>query len=297
MLIKRLGHILCDPDKPLKQRFRALFALRNIGNNESVDCIAKCFNDSSALLKHELAYCLGQMQNPHAVPILEVILQAKSEHPMVRHEAGEALGAIGQQETLKLLREYCDDPSIEVAQTCELAVGNIRWLHSPERHKQALPANPYFSVDPTPPSETNDLQTQRDVLLDNNLPLFDRYRQIFSLRNRGGTDAVLALADGLKCKESALFRHEIAYVLGQMQHAAAVPQLVANLRDKSENCMVRHECAEALGAIATDDCMEVLREYLNDDDRVVRESCEVALDMCKYENSDEFQYAQADGTS
>lgn len=55
--------------------------------------------------------------------------------------------------------------------------------------------------------------------------------------------------------------------------------------------MVRHECAEALGAIATDECRSILEKYLKDQERVVRESCEVALDMCDYENSEEFQYA------
>ncbi|VDP35192.1 unnamed protein product [Soboliphyme baturini] len=55
--------------------------------------------------------------------------------------------------------------------------------------------------------------------------------------------------------------------------------------------MVRHECAEALGAIANDDCKPVLQRYLNDPSRVVRESCEIALDVCDYANSCEFQYA------
>lgn len=53
---------------------------------------------------------------------------------------------------------------------------------------------------------------------------------------------------GLKCK-SALFRHEIAYVLGQMQHDACIKQLTENLKDPVENPMVRHECAEALGNV------------------------------------------------
>ena len=57
--------------------------------------------------------------------------------------------------------------------------------------------------------------------------------------------------------------------------------------------MVRHECAEALGSIATDECMKVLDDYKEDKEVVVKESCEVALDMCEYENSDSFQYADA----
>ena len=95
---------------------------------------------------------------------------------------------------------------------------------------------------------------------------------------------------GLKCK-SALFRHEIAYVLGQIQSDACVSQLCTNLTDEKENPMVRHECAEALGSIATEEAMSVLQEYLKDSERVVRESCIVALDMSEYENSDQFQYA------
>ena len=78
-----------------------------------------------------------------------------------------------------------------------------------------------------------------------------------------------------------------------MQHEAATKQLAENLKDVSENYMVRHECAEALGAIATDECMEVLKAYAQDSERVVKESCEVALDMCDYEHSEEFQYADA----
>lgn len=34
-----------------------------------------------------------------------------------------------------------------------------------------------------------------------------------------------------------------------------------------------------------------LFSYLSDDKRVVKESCEIALDMCEYESSPEFQYA------
>jgi hypothetical protein len=44
------------------------------------------FHDSSALLKHELAYCLGQMKNVAALPILESVLANNQEDPMVRHE-------------------------------------------------------------------------------------------------------------------------------------------------------------------------------------------------------------------
>ena len=89
----------------------------------------------------------------------------------------------------------------------------------------------------------------------------------------------------------ALFRHEVAFVLGQLQQEASIPYLQTSLEDRSENEMVRHECAEALGAIGSQICFDILRKHLEDDKQVVKESCEIALDMCEYENSPEFQYA------
>lgn len=70
-----------------------------------------------------------------------------------------------------------------------------------------------------------------------------------------------------------------------------MPQLVAALARGAENPMVRHECAEALGAIARPACLAALRAHAADPERVVRESCEVALDMYEYEAGPAFQYA------
>lgn len=130
----------------------------------------------------------------------------------------------------------------------------------------------------------------RHQLTDSALPLFLRYRAMFALRNCGGREAVLALVSGF-ADSSALFKHEIAYILGQMQNESAVDGLRERLDDLGENAMVRHECAEALGSIATEECLKILQRYQGDGERVVRESCEVALDMYKHEKSGAFQYA------
>jgi hypothetical protein len=64
-----------------------------------------------------------------------------------------------------------------------------------------------------------------------------------------GTEQALdALMLGL-ADDSALLRHEICYVLGQLRKAKSIPVLV-NLLEVDRDVMVRHEAAEALGAIA-----------------------------------------------
>lgn len=87
--ILKIGEVLNNNKRPLKERFRALFTLRNIGGLTAIKCIENCFNDESALLKHELAYCLGQMQDKNAIPTLIKVLENEKHEPMVRHEAGK----------------------------------------------------------------------------------------------------------------------------------------------------------------------------------------------------------------
>jgi deoxyhypusine monooxygenase len=60
-----------------------------------------------------------------------------------------------------------------------------------------------------------------------------------------------------------------------------VPSLVKVLEDTDEANMVRHEAAEALGGIATPEVLPYLKSWMNREDspRVVRESCQVAIDM------------------
>lgn len=60
------------------------------------------FSSDSVLLKHEVAYVMGQMRDPHAIKYLNSVLADVSRDPIVRHEAGEALGAIGHGDSLKV---------------------------------------------------------------------------------------------------------------------------------------------------------------------------------------------------
>jgi deoxyhypusine monooxygenase len=111
------------------------------------------FSGDSALLKHELAYCLGQTKKTAALPTLVQVLQDEKEDPMVRHEvnsnfcyvvrclfhawqAAEAMGAISSKDSIPILRQYLHDSNRSVRETCEIALAKIEWDHSEEgRHE------------------------------------------------------------------------------------------------------------------------------------------------------------------
>ncbi|PPQ67726.1 hypothetical protein CVT25_009332 [Psilocybe cyanescens] len=302
-------------DVALHTRFRALFTLKSLKSEDAVEIIAKGFKDPSALLKHELAYCLGQIKKTSALPALESVLRDASEDPMVRHEAAEAMGAISHPSSVPVLKEFLSDTERSVRETCEIAVAKIEWDNSEEgkKHYESLNESVplYTSVDPAPPSSglllgtpnledvsEEGVERLRKELINTNLPLFQRYRAMFALRNIGTPAAVDALASGFS-DESALFKHEIAFIFGQLLSPHSVPSLLQVLQDTHESDMVRHEAAEALGGIATPEVLPHLREWMDKEDapRVVRESCQIAIDMWEHENSDEFQYANALGTA
>ncbi len=138
-------------------------------------------------------------------------------------------------------------------------VKRIKFFESAEG-KQLIDNSPYNSVDPTPPVLNKSLDELRECFLDERAEIFERYRAMFALRNLGGTDAVRILTDAFQSSKSALLKHEVAYVLGQMQDAHATARLKVVLEDATENPMVRHEAAEAMGSIASAECQEMLRK-------------------------------------
>ena len=147
----------------------------------------------------------------------------------------------------------------------------------------------FGSVDPAPPSSGHDIASLRAVLCNENSRMFLRMRALFTLRNTGGADSIEALAAAFE-SESALLKHEIAYVMGQMQDSLAVPYLIDRLKNLDEDLMVRHEAAEALGAIGDAAAMDTLKNFRDDPEPVVAESCEVALDLMEWVASKRLEY-------
>uniref|UniRef100_A0A2N9HGC8 Deoxyhypusine hydroxylase n=2 Tax=Fagus sylvatica TaxID=28930 RepID=A0A2N9HGC8_FAGSY len=285
-LCDRLG----DQTQPISERFRVLFSLRNLKGPAPRNALILATRDSSNLLAHEAAFALGQMQDSEAIPALVALLNDYSLHPIVRHEAAEALGAIGLESNVLILKNSLVlDPAEEVRETCELALNRIEQIKGDGGNDESR--SPFMSVDPAAPASSySSVHQLREVLLHEEKGMYERYAALFALRNHGGDDAVSAIIDSLRSK-SALLKHEVAYVLGQLQNKAASAALSNILRDVNEHPMVRHEAAEALGSIADDQSIALLEEFAKDPEPIVSQSCEVALSMLEFERSGKsFEY-------
>ena len=293
-----------DPTSPIGQRMRAAYYAKQLfvnaeKNNEDASDVVELLCTQvfeakhGSLLRHEFAYVLGQMQTSQACHTLHELLEASNDCVMVRHEAAEALGAIASKDSIEVLQATYDRYTgtlDELADTCRLAL--LRIQNPAAQVGCACMMAAYSSVDPVAadPQHT-DLTTQEigDLLCDESLDLVERYRAMFSLRNRAGEESVLQLCRALVTDTSSpLLRHEVAFVLGQLQHPSSIDALETSLARKEEHVMVRHESAEALGAIDVQNSEQwqiieaTLTKYQQDDILAVAESCIVALDAADY---------------
>ena len=147
-IVLPLREAVTSEDVPLAKRFRALFSLKHLASqqpptrqtSEAIQAITAAFSSPSALLKHELAYCLGQTKNLDAVPFLRQVLENRQEDEMCRHEAAEALGALGDISSVDLMRQlrYDENEPTIVRETCDIAVDRILWETSDARVKENL---------------------------------------------------------------------------------------------------------------------------------------------------------------
>lgn len=133
--VATLRACLVDTAQPIQKRTHAAFYLRTDGGPEAVAAIAEALTnrDDSALLRHELAYVLGQIRDTRACPVLTEVLSDVGDDVMVRHEAAEALGAIGDASAVGVLEKYAQDPVPEVADTCKLSLDLIKWATTQAR--------------------------------------------------------------------------------------------------------------------------------------------------------------------
>lgn len=175
--VEELRAVLLDLKQPLAKRTHTAFYLRTDGSPAAVAaiCDALLVREDSSLMRHELAYILGQIQNADACPILSTVLCNEEDDILVRHESAEALGAIGDPTSIEILSKYVDHSAPEIRETCQIAIDLIRFRQAGGK---IVSSSRFQSVDPAPPivevkKSLNELEAE---LLDTSKSLFLRYR-------------------------------------------------------------------------------------------------------------------------
>ena len=123
--VPALRALLLDESQPLYARYRAMFRLRDMADEASVDALATALraDKSSCLFRHEVAFVLGQMTPEAAAPALIASLEDEAEHGMVRHESAEALGSLAAAgPSWDAITKYAAHPNPLVRDSCVVAI-------------------------------------------------------------------------------------------------------------------------------------------------------------------------------
>jgi hypothetical protein len=255
---------------------------------------------------------MGQMDNSpehvaKIVQFLEMIIDG--DHPqIVIHEAVEALANMSNYDSLGLLKKFeaADSPHTEVVrETVELARDLLCWKKDTEDGKSEgidLTKMRIKTNDPAPPfnywqlEEYKSVENLTSILLDNKRSTFDRNRALFTLRELNTKESCEAICQTLLPENfdtcSALLKHEVAFVLAQMENVfkVAVPYLLVACLDPREAAIVKHEGLVAVGEMI-DDASQI-QDLLKHDDPIVSESCAVALNNMKNRASELAYFAE-----
>jgi len=291
---------LQDPSAPIGDKYRKLFSAKQAAPTQEAlvaALVQALATERSVLMRHEIAYVMGQIGNALAIPRLVEMLDDDQEDEVTRHEAAEALAAIDAVGSMHHFERYANSESLRLlAQTCELAAEATQR----QGEKGAIPvcvcqqyekvttqrSIEYQSKDPADGIEgatMEDIPSLGRQLQDESAPLYSRYQAMFTLRNLGGQCAVRQLAEGLRNdSDSPCFRHEVAFVLGQMEDQHATAALIEALAKPDEHEVVRHEAAIALGSIGEDACKLALQQFKDDEVPMVAESCQAGLSILAY---------------
>lgn len=262
--------IICSDNVPVQIKNRAIFCLRNMDTDNAALALTKCISGKSVLLDHEIAYVLGQMKRKCTTDFLLSVAKDSKNNAIVRHEAIEALGNFEDKSLINNLQEFLEADIELVKESAILAIDKLKQTEGTKK------VSTFGSRDPAYPCQQSDINILKDMLT--NGSLVEKYQAMFKLRDINTKETVEVLAEGFK-DNSDLLRHEVAYVFGQMENEHSIDALTAVLENESEVDVVRHEAAEALGAIGTEKCKKLLEKFKDSKIQIVKESVDVGLEI------------------
>lgn len=288
--------ILKNPKSSIEDKYDAIYQLRNWKTEEALEAmrITYSYLNKSELLEHEVMYVFGQQISDSSLDFLFQVLHDPSAAPVVRHEAGEALGNFIKQKDriIPELRKYWDSDIEALKSTVRLSITKLEnYNPSNNQFDKYLPG----TVEPAEPftqEKFDDFLKQHkkeakdvlEILTDPSIEEYQKYGILYYLRNKADKDSILTLAkligNELGSKNSILLRHEVCFIIGQLSSKMAeVPEakkyIVESIENQNEDPIVRHEAILAYSEIWGAD--DLLEKQKNDPAPLVHESAQIVL--------------------
>lgn len=306
--IEEAVKVFSDPNSDTYAKYNAMFHLRTHKTEEAGQAFIDNYKNlgSSALLRHETMYIMGQMRLPSSYEFLKNHMNDPEEMPVVRHEAGEALANYHhlKDQCIAEMEKHWDCEEELLRSTVRVGIMKLKeWKGENDSNYGKFYGGTIEPAEPMTEEEViNYLEVDTNGLEGGELTKFlvervrekifvsyeevdeyPKYRMSYYLRNVKTEESKRVLADMMKAENrkfvSALLRHEVAFILGQIYEGE---EYVRNILkdvcyDEEEHPVVRHEAILAFWDIAQDE--ELVQRLESHEDQLVRESVICAIRM------------------
>jgi deoxyhypusine monooxygenase len=261
---EKYKNILLNKEENKTKRIQAMFKIMSYNTPESVKLISEIlFSDKCELVRHEAAFCLGELNFEESRKSLIKSLKIE-QSPVVIHECLVALGIIGKKDDIDLMKKFISNKSPIIKNSAIIGI---------ERIKQ----NYFFDKKE---NETREEFKKRLIsLIENTKNLNDFIQITFKLMTFEDEESVKNLFKIYNKTNCPIVKHEVAFCLGEMRTELAKKTLFEIL-DIEKDPVVLHEALFALGTYKklSEEEIKILNKFKEHKDYIVSESANIALD-------------------
>ncbi len=242
-----LSDVLLDIDKSAETRIQAVFQLLSMGKgiNAIIDAL---FNDPNPIVRHECAYCLGEMNNEAGNIALIKSIETDTNRFVV-HEAALAVANTRYINSQHVIEELLNNDDTDIVDTAEIA---LQRLKGKTEFK-----DPFIAI-------SDDVKETR-------------IQATFSLLDMNSEEAVDTLISRLFVEKSPIVKHEIVFALGETASNKATDALTHTLQTDT-NAFVVHECLLSLATLGDSISENTIKKYIDHKDNDIAISASIALD-------------------
>ncbi|CDO65821.1 deoxyhypusine hydroxylase [Plasmodium reichenowi] len=296
----------------IEKQMRALYECREVYKDdidEVINILTYALkNNDSILLRHEIAYVIGQISNEKCNNILINLLSDENENIMVRHEAAEGLAAIGSESNIPIIKKYLNDSNVEVRETCELALSSLieknkyaacSCINKTVPYKNNLLNNdkPKSNSHSHSNSFSNSQDDAHDDIYFHSKKKFNTIDPVVCISDSNNKKHVNDLIRDLNNEALALKnRYEALFLLRDMETDISLNALGEALINDKSSAIFRHELAFVLGQVLHLNSLKYLLSSLTNvsEHEMVRHEVALALGSLGSLNlnSDEYKIIQ-----
>lgn len=253
--------VLQDRSSSAEQRIQAVFHILAENDNQAASSlISGLKHDPSPIVRHECAYCLGELpQHLGDTALQEAIMS--DPNPFVVHEAGLALANQGNPASQTVLESMLKHVNHDVVLTGSICL---------QRLEDRLNSRKLSYKDAT------------NVILDLSSREEDRIQSSFILMEEGSEQSVELLIQALHEETDPIVKHEIIFSLGETASSQAIPHLIEEML-QDPNPFVKHEAALALGTLGFEEAKAPITSLLSHPNPDISESAAIALERLRSE--------------